>query len=253
MTNNLSGPAEIETDPIALAQVVASNKRRRRVRHWLLLISTPFTIAALLVATHLVGLAPRAERAIDQYNSASYSLSAETSASQLDRNYVEQWLPFFNRGAALAGGADFIAAIDDFEKALELAPEEHRCEVVVNLALSWERLADSYAEAGLFSGAALLYQTAATVLEGEECTPPEERTDGRDPGQERDEAGARVEAKRGAAEFFAQEEAEQAPSTPEERLEQLQDRGDDAAGDKADEDARERAQQGNGGFAEKPW
>ncbi len=63
-------------------------------------------------------------------------------------------------------------ALEYFEKALEMAPEAHRCEVIVNLSLSWERLADGYVAAGLFDGATLLYQTSLDVLQGENCTPP---------------------------------------------------------------------------------
>jgi len=247
-------PAPPTASPPAPARSIPENNARLlRLRRRLLLFSLPVILAITVVAIWLLSLSATAGLAIQQYNRASYTESASTAGGLLSQNHVEKWLPYFDRGVALAGGEEYIPAIDDFEIALLHAPESRRCQVIVNLSLGWERLADGYAQAGLFDGAALLYQTSLDVLEGQDCVPPEEPVDGRDPGQELQDAEARVQAKLDASQFFSEEGGEEEPTTSEERLEQLNEQGEDAAEEKADGDSRDRAEQGTGGFAEKPW
>lgn len=230
-----------------------TNIARRRLRLRLTLISLPVALAILVAAGWLLSLSVSAGSGISLYERGSYTVSAQTFEDLLEPALVERWIPYFDRGTALAADEEYVSAIDDFERALPLVPADRKCEVLVNLSLGWERLADGYAEAGYFAGAALLYQNAADVLSGESCTPPDQPVDGRDVGETLEEARARVEAKLGASEGFSSQQDATTPATPEEKLDQLQDQGEGAAEEKTQDDARERAESGPGGFTDKPW
>lgn len=237
----------------AASDIAQRNSTRRRLRRRLLLWSVPLLLGALLAAGWLLGRSATMASALGQYDRQSYTESAGTFGGLLDQNFLEPWIPWFDRGAALASAEDYVEAIDNFERALPLVPAERRCEVVLNLSLGWERLADGYAESGFFTGATLLYQNAADVLRNETCTPPDLPVDGRDLGQALQEAEARLDAKLEASQSFAQEQDAAAPATPEEQLEQLRQQGEGAAEDKADDDARDRGERGQGGFTLQPW
>ena len=232
---------------------VEGNRTRARLRRNLLLFSLPVVLAFLVVSGWLFSLSGTASSGLIEYQRGTYVSSADTFGDLLDHNYVEKWIPFFDRGAALAADEDYIPAIDDFERALEFAPAARRCEVIVNLSLAWERLADGYAQSGLYSGAEQLYQTSLDVLEGEDCTPPEQPVEGRDPGEELDEAEARVQAKLDASNYLNEQGDSGEPTTPEERQQQLEEQGDDAAEQKAEDDARDRAEENQGDITDKPW
>jgi tetratricopeptide (TPR) repeat protein len=233
--------------------VAAFNRSRLRLRRRLLLWGLPVVLVLAVVAGWLVSLPVRAADALTSYNFGDYTGSAEGFGDLLEPNIVEQWLPYYDRGSALAEAQDYIPAIDDLEKALAIVPADRECVVVVNLSLSWERLADGYAQSGLFEGARLLYQTAADVLAEHECTPPETPVESRDPGQEIEDAAARLQQKLDAMEYLEQQSEQGAPSTPGEQLEELEQQEQDAAEEKAEDDARERGQQGTGGRSDKPW
>lgn len=223
-----------------------ADRKRARLRLRLLLFSLPVVIIVLLIAAKLLSLSSIAQIAITQYDRGNFVGSAETSEGQLETNWLEPWIPFFNRGVATAADEEYIPAIEDFEKALALAPDDRRCEVALNLSLGWEKLADGYAAAGYFTGAALLYETAVDVLAdaGEGCTE-----------EQLEEALGRLQQKYEAIQDLielTQPEAGE-PTTPEEREQQLQEQQDDAAQDKSNDDARDRSEDGPPGFSVKPW
>jgi tetratricopeptide (TPR) repeat protein len=232
---------------------VEGNRRRARVRRNLLVISSPFLAVMLVAAGWLTSLSGTASKGLTEFDRGLNVVASQTFGGLLDHNYVEKWIPYFDRGNALAADADYIPAIDDFEDALQLAPESRRCEVIVNLALGWERLADGYAQSGLYAGAVQLYQTSLDVLENEGCTPPEEPVQGRDPGEELDIAEGRVKAKLDASTFLGEQGETGEPSTPEERQQELEEQGDEAAEQNAEDEARERAEENPGGYTDKPW
>jgi tetratricopeptide (TPR) repeat protein len=232
---------------------IEGNRRRKRVRRNLLLFSLPVVAGVLVIAGWLVNLSGTTAVGLTQYQRGNYVTSADTFGGLLAINVVEKWIPYFNRGGALAADQDYIPAIDDFERALQFAPAEHRCEVIVNLSLAWERLADGYAQSGLYSGAMQLYQTSLDVLQGEDCTPPDEPVQGRDPGEELEIAEGRVQAKLDASEYLNEQGDTGEPSTPEERQQQLEEQGDDAAQQQAEDDALDRGEDSQGPVTDKPW
>lgn len=254
----LTTPSPPPTGPPVLPpDITAVNARRRKRRLRLLLISIVPVIAVLIVAVKLISLSVVTGSAMSQYNAGSFDASAKTSGSLLEQNFFEPWIPYFNRGVALASQEKYVRAIDDLERALELAPADRACSVSVNLALGWERLADGYAAAGSYSGATLLYQTARDVLTaaGPDCAPPQQPIDGRDPSQERDSAEGRVEEKLRQSQDAKQQQdaASGDPTDTQGKLDELKEQSDEAAGQKADGDTRGRGNDGSSGFTDKPW
>ena len=225
-------------------------RQRRRVKY--LLISLPVVVALLVLAGMIVGPYTTNESAVRSFEYGDFDGSAGQSSRLLETNLLEDWVPWFNRGNALAAQEDYTASIDDFERALELAPEERACDVRVNLALSWERLGDIYVAGGFNQGAINLYEAAKAVIEeGEGCDPDEPS------GEQLEEAGPRVQAKIDDAQQRKDEadaESGQAPGSLEEQLDQLGEQEQQGAQEKADGDSAERGQgDGQSGFTEKPW
>jgi len=233
-----------------LDQADARARRRKRVK--LVLFSLPVIIFAMFVAVKLMGLSITTQSAILSYNVGDYPSSIDKSTSLLELNIVEPWIPYFNRGDAQAANEYYVDSVDDFEKALELAPEEKKCDVRVNLALSWEKLGDIYADGGYFQGAVLLYETAEAVIDGggEDCKPPQESE------EQLQEAGERVEGKKDSAQSQkdAQDAQEGGEGTLDEKLQDLKDQGEQGEGEKANGESLDRGEnEGDGTFADKPW
>ena len=232
------------------AQTAADRKRGRR-RLILMLASLPVVIAAIVVAVKLISLSVTAQAAIIDYNTGNYEASIDRSTSLLEFNIIEPYIPYFNRGDAQAGREYYVDAVEDFEKALELAPQTKKCDVRVNLALSWELLGDIYAEGGYFQGAVLLYQAAEAVIAegGEDCEPPSESSDELSEAQERVEGKKDIaEAQRDAA------EAEEDGKSTQEKLDELGERGEQGSAEKENGESLDRGEgQGDGTYTDKPW
>lgn len=226
------------------------SRRRRRLKY--LLISLPVIIALLVVAGKIVGPYTANEQAVRSFENGNYAGSERESSRLLDDNLLEDWVPWFNRGNALAAQEEYTTAIDDFERALELAPPERACDVRVNLALSWERLGDIYVAGGFSQGAINLYEAAkAVIAEGDGCDREEPA------GQRLEEAGPRVQAKIDAAQQqkdAADAQSGQGPENLQEKLDELEQQTEQGAQDKANGDSADRGENsGAPGYPEKPW
>jgi tetratricopeptide (TPR) repeat protein len=215
-------------------------RRRRRLKY--LLIPLPVMIVLVVVAVKLV--APTAINAVGlrDFSIGDFGGSEEQSSRLLEENILEPYLPWFNRGNALAAQEEYTAAIDDFERALDLAPESTSCDVRVNLALSWERLGDIYLSGGYNQGAINLYEAAeAVIAEGGDCLPPEQA------GEDLEAAGPRVQLKIDEAQRRKDAEDAQSGEAPgglDEQLEDLDELGQLGAEEKANGDAAERGESG---------
>lgn len=230
----------------------------RRLRWILLLGSVPFAIAALVLAGKLLGLQGTAGPALDSYERGSYATSAEQLDPLFDWNAFEPWIAHFDRGTARAAAGDTIPAITDLERAFAQAPAGHRCDVAVNLSLSWETLGDSYAQQGQLAGAARLYATAKAVIEaaGPECEPrndPQNGREGRDPGQELSDASDRLDDKSRLTSPPPGTGDGDTPGTGQDQLDRLREQNDDAAGEKAEREARNRGDDTGGAVTDRPW
>jgi len=228
----------------------ARARRRRRAKY--LLWSLPVVVALLYVAVRLIGLSVVNQTAIDLFDSGSFEASEQRSTSLLDQTIIEPYLPWFNRGDAKAAQERYTDAIDDFERALELAPTDRQCDVRVNLALSWERLGDIYADAGFPDGAKQLYAASlAVIAEGEDCVPPELA------GLDLAEAGPRVQAKLDQAEQQAEAldpGGDDESGGLDEQLDQLGQKGQAGEQDLQNGDSLDRGEEGGSPvYPAKPW
>jgi len=225
-------------------------RRRRRTRY--LLLSLPVMIALVYVAVRLIGLSLVNQTALDLFDAGAYAQSEEVSTGLLDQTLFEPYLPFFNRGDAKAAQEQYTDAIDDFERALELAPAERQCDVRVNLALSWERLGDVYAAAGFPDGAKQLYQAAlAVIAEGDDCLPPEPA------GLDLAQAGPRVQAKLDQAEQQAQAQdpgGDDESGGLDQQLDELGQKGQAGEQELQNGDSLDRGEEnGSPSIPAKPW
>ena len=236
-----------------------TDRSRRLLRRILLVAFLPVAVAGLVLASRLLWLGPAGAEVVEEYESGYFDASAEGAEALEEWNWFEPWIAPFDQGTALAAGGLYNEAIEDLERAFALAPAAKRCDVAVNLSLSWERLGDSYVEQGLFAGAQRLYETAQAVIDaaGPECAPgdaPRNEEEGRDAGEELSEAEQRLNQKRqGAAGADALTEEEGSGGDLEEQLDRLGDQDQDAADEKAQQEGQERGERGDGGFTDRPW
>jgi len=225
-------------------------RRRRRAKY--LLWSLPVVVAVLFVAVRLIGLSVVNQTALDLFDAGAYEASEDVSTGLLDQTVIEPYLPWFNRGDAKAAREQYTDAIDDFERALELAPADRQCDVRVNLALSWERLGDIYSAAGFPDGAKQLYEAAlAVIAEGDDCVPPEPA------GVDLAEAGPRVQAKLDQAEQQAQAQdpgGDDESGGVDEQLDQLGEKGQAGEQDLQNGESLDRGEEnGSPTIPAKPW
>jgi len=231
-------------------------KRKHSRLKWML-FSLPVAVVLLAFAFKLMGLSVTTQVAIVNYNSGAYTASRDASSTLLEGdllggNFIEPWIPWFNRGDAKAGDGDYTPAIDDFERALDLAPEDKECLVRVNLSLSWELLGDIYEAEGYHDGAVQLYEAGEAVITdaGDKCDPPDPAA------EELDAAGERLEDKKAAAQEQSDQEAaaEPDPSEQEQKLDELGDKDGESGQQKADDEARDRGEdEGGSTYTDKPW
>jgi tetratricopeptide (TPR) repeat protein len=218
----------------------------------MLLFSLPVVIIALIIAVKLISLSAITTVALTLYDRSDFEGSADQSSRLLDQNVIEPYIPYFNRGDAKAADEDYTGAIDDFEKALELAPADRKCQVVVNLAHSWELLGDIYEQGGYHQGAVLLYQAAEDVIAaaGDDCEAPDPAAD------ELDQIEGDVGEKKQAAEDARDEQdaTEPGAQSDDEKLDDLGDKQDQSDQDKANGDSREQGEDSDGDtYTDKPW
>ncbi|MDM4763502.1 tetratricopeptide repeat protein [Galbitalea sp. SE-J8] len=221
--------------------------RRARVRAVLLIASVPLAVVALAAVIWLVRPVVVGHDAVRDYERGRFDASAESSGSLTGQWIVEPWIPYFDRGDALAAEQDYVRAIDDFEKALTLAPDDRECVVRTNLARAWTTLADEYEQGGYHEGAVKLYAVAQSVIDaaGERC-----RDDQMLQQTQQDIEQGRQQA---------QDNADAAPDDGAGRDEQgkldaLGQREQQGGQEVQDGDARDRGGQGGAsGPVEKPW
>jgi len=243
-------------------------RRHSRLR-WLL-ISLPVMVLALAFAFKLLGLSIQTQEAINYYDSGTRELASGSnslahsefgrsadastgllSGDWLGGNFIESWIPWFNRGDAKAADAEYTMAIDDFEKALELAPADQECRVRVNLSLSWEMLGDQYVAFGSPSGAVKLYEAGEAVIADAEgrCDPPDDAAD--DLGSASDRLGEKKRAAQQQAD--QQEAADPSASDEQQKLDDLGDKEDAGEEEKSTGDALDRGEDNQSTFTDKPW
>lgn len=236
-----------------------SDAGRQRLRRILLIAFLPIAIGGVFLSMKLFALSPTAQGVIRSYETGSFDRSVERAEAMQNGNWFEPWIAFFDRGTAYAANGNYNEAVEDLEKAFAQAPADKRCDVAVNLSLSWELLGDSYVEQGLYVGARKLYDTAKAVIDaaGPQCQgpdAPQNEEQNRQAGQELSDAAKRLERKSDRSGQI--QDATGDPATPDDASDQLDRLGrqdQDAADEKAEQQGQKRGENGQGGYTDRPW
>ena len=241
------------------AALLASNRRRRRIRRWIAIGTLPLTLVALLFVGKLLSMYAFAHQAITAYVVDDYSGSESAARGQEFLNWFEPYKAPFNVGTALAGAEQLPEARAELEKALDLATGLEVCGVRINLALVIERMGDAARADGDGAAAAALYDEALTVTieTPEECRSEEAQEQSSDPerdmGDTLDDTEQRLTEKQQEQQQPPPEEQPEEQEEPQPSDDKLQD-----LKDKLDQGTQERDQQQDGddpgsSGTDRPW
>ncbi|MEN0023463.1 hypothetical protein RAC69_09305 [Microbacterium sp. LS_15] len=250
----VTAPDDVRAD--AASALLASNRRRRRIRRWIAICSLPLTLVALLFVGKLLSMYAFAHQSISAYVADDYAGSEASAHGQEFLNWFEPYKAPFNVGTALAGAEQLPEARAKLEEALDLATGLEVCGVRINLAIVIERMGDAARADGDGAGAAQLYAEALTVTTEmpAECDSEEAQQQSSDPNrdmqQSKDDLEDRLKQKQQEQQPEEQEQPqEEEPQPSEDKLEELKD--------KLEQGTQERDQQqgddGGGSGTDKPW
>lgn len=252
------------TDAAARASaLLASNRKRRRVRRWIAIGTLPLTLAALLFVGKLVSMYAFAHQAISAYVVDDYAGSEASARNQEFLNWFEPYKAPFNVGTALAGSERLPEARAKLEESLELAHGLEVCTVRINLALVIERQGDAAREDGDGAAAAVFYADALTITTEtpEECNSDEAQQQSSDPDRDMQQTKEDTEdrLKQKQQEQEQQQQPDEQPQEQEQQPEEgpSQEKLDDLK-KKLEQGQEERNQQDDGDGSgdsgtDKPW
>ncbi|MFB4349723.1 hypothetical protein [Microbacterium sp. CR_7] len=252
----LTAPDDVRAE--AASALLASNRRRRRIRRWLAIGTLPLTLVALLFVGKLLSMYAFAHQSISAYVADDYAGSEASARGQEFLNWFEPYKAPFNVGTALAGAEQLPEARAKLEEALDLATGLEVCGVRINLAIVIERMGDAARADGDGPGAAQLYAEALTVTTEmpAECNSEEAQQQSSDPSrdmqQSKDDLEDRLKQKQ-----QQEQEPEQQEQPQEQQQEQPSDDKLEELKDKLEQGTQERDQQqgddGGGSGTDKPW
>ncbi|WP_407358890.1 hypothetical protein LTA6_001129 [Microbacterium sp. LTA6] len=244
----------------AASALLASNRRRRRIRFWIAIGTLPLTLAALLFVGKLLSMYAFAHQSITSYVVGDYSSSESAARGQEFLNWFEPYKAPYNVGTALGAAEQLPQAQVKLEEALRLAQGLEVCAVRINLALVVERRGDAARAEGDGVSAAEFYGEALTVtLETpEECNSEDAQNQSPDPNRDmsesleqlKDRLQQKQQEQQSPEEQEQPEEQQPEPQPSEEKLEDLQE--------KLEQGTEERDQQQNGddpggSGTDRPW
>lgn len=249
----------------AASALLASNRRRRRIRRWVAIGTLPLTLAAMLFVGKLLSMYAFAHQSISAYVVDDYAGAESAARGQEFLNWFEPYKAPFNVGTALAGSEQLPEARAKLEEALELANGLEVCTVRVNLALVIERQGDAAIADGDTAGAAEFYADALTITTEtpEECSSEQAQEQSSDSERDMEETQDGLEDRLKQK----QQEQSQEPQDPQESQEDPQEQEQepqpsdeklDDLKDKLEQGTQERDQQQNGdqpggSGTDKPW
>lgn len=139
-------------------------------RRQLLLRGILPSIVALLVAGHLWLLVQGNNSARSAYDDKQYADARGGFEEARDLGVLQPWVARFDAGTAAYREGDFRGAARHFQAALPDAPDEHECDVRIDLALSHEATAAKAAEEESRAAAQIALRDARTALGGGGCS-----------------------------------------------------------------------------------
>ncbi|GEK80926.1 hypothetical protein [Agrococcus baldri] len=211
-----------------------TDDQRRTLRWWLLLGLIPVALAAVILATKLIGVNVLGQTAIDRFESRAYAQGADAARGLETWNWTEPWKAPFAVGVNLTMAGSLEEGRAKIEESLALHGEpgtasqmhEH-CVIVASLVTSIEKQGDVAREAQDTQAANGFYTEALGVIDAQpEGCFDEPREGEADTAAQLEAAVPRIEEKiesgdgegDGDAEGEGEEDGE--PQTPEEQLEE---------------------------------
>jgi len=128
------------------------------------------SILALLVASHLWLLVHDNGSARSAYDDKQYSNARDVFEGAKDLGVLQPWVAKFDAGTAAYREGDFRGAAKLFRAALRSVPDEHECDVRIDLALAHEAAADKAAEDESRAAGQIALREARTALGGGTCS-----------------------------------------------------------------------------------
>jgi flagellar biosynthesis GTPase FlhF len=245
----------------AASALLASNRKRRRIRRWIAIGTLPLTLAALLFVGKLLSMYAFAHQAISAYVVDDYAGSEASAHGQEFLNWFEPFKAPFNIGTALAGAEKLPEARAELEKALELAHGLEVCTVRINLALVIERQGDAAVADGDGAAGAEFYGEALRITSEtpEECNSEDAQKQSSDPDrdmqQTKEDTEDRLKQKQQEQEQQQQPEEEKPEEQPEpqpseEKLDELKEKLEQG---QQERDQRQDGEDGGGTGTDNPW
>lgn len=151
----------------------------RRRRGWL---GANAMVAVLALACLLVGgtfvyrsfMTSRGLAAIEERDLAGAEVAFRRT---LSLNWYERWRPPYNLGVVLYHQNRWVLAQEQFEDALDKAPEDKVCLIALNLAWSHEAEGDQYLVQKKYDKASEAWKTAEAVAKKADCADEKEGDD----------------------------------------------------------------------------
>ncbi|SDS45609.1 hypothetical protein [Agrococcus carbonis] len=245
---------------------VMTDDRRRVLRWWLLLGLIPFALAAIVLATKLIGVNVLAQTAADRFDGRAYAQGAEAARGLETWNWVEPWKAPFAVGVNLTMAGSLEEGRAKIEESLTLHGEptspsrthEH-CVIVASLVTAIEKQGDVAREADDRQAANGFYREALALIDQQPdgCFDPP-RPDEADTAEQLDAAVPRIEEKieddsgQGEGEGEGEGENDGEPQTPEE---QLEEQNQEAQEQQQQQDQYDESEgEGSGGPpVDRPW
>ncbi|WP_306233632.1 hypothetical protein [Agrococcus beijingensis] len=241
-----------------------TDRQRRTLRWWLMLGLIPVALAAIVLATKLIGVSALSQTAADRFEARAYGQAAEAARGLELWNWVEPWKAPFGLGVSLTMADALEEGRAKLEESLELHGEpetaiemnEH-CVIVASLVTNIEKQGDVAREAQDTQTANGLYNEALALIDAtpEGCH-DEPREGEADTAEQFEAAVPRIEEKiedeqsqDGEGEGEGESDGEQSPQ------EQLEEQNQDAQTEQQQQDQYDQDgdQPGGGPAVENPW
>lgn len=264
------GPPVTDPAGTAMRELLAGNRRRRRIRRWVGIASIPLALAAALLVVKILGMYGFAHQSIRAFLATDFPRTVTMAQWQGALNWFEPYKADYNLGTGLAELGELEPARAALERALPRAPGLEVCAVRYNLATVVERQGDRATDAGEIDRGQELYREALEILGAapEGCGRPE--ADAQSPDRDRSMSDSQKELARRIMEKLRQQSQSQNPEqNPEQnpdsddeppqpqgpsesQLDELEQKLQEGAQERQDREQGETGGSGGGG-TDRPW